>query len=273
VQAARDYWLESHAMQVILTRPQQQQAAWTQGLRDEGLQVQSLPLIETAAAAIEAWPSPQAYLALMFVSGNAVDYFYKQKQRVAGIEYASIATNLIVNNEWQPRYWATGLGTVAALQAAGIAPEHIDAPERRAAQFDSEALWQRVRHQVKPGTQVLIVRGRDVDTPNTSRDWLAQHIEQAGGQVTALEVYERRAPVFTPKQLQDAQRWLRDASIWLFSSSQALRHLPAQLDAGAARCVCTHERIAQAARERGFAVVCTSRPVLTDVVASIKSLS
>ncbi len=259
-------------MQVILTRPQQQQAAWLQGFRQQGLQVQSMPLIETAAAAPDARPLPTAFQALMFVSGNAVDYFFKQKQHVAGIEYAWSANNLIVNHARAQRYWATGLGTAAALQSAGVAPQQIDAPERHALQFDSEALWLRVRDQVKPGTQVLIIRGRDVDTPNTSRDWLAQHIELAGGQATVLEVYERRAPVFSAVQLQDAQRWMRDGSIWLFSSSQALRHLPAQLDAGAARCVCTHARIAQAAHERGFAVVCTSRPVLADVAASIKSL-
>ncbi|MGE3348297.1 MAG: uroporphyrinogen-III synthase, partial [Ramlibacter sp.] len=40
-----------------------------------------------------------------------------------------------------------------------------------------------------------------------------------------------------------------------------------------ARAVATHPRIAQAAREAGFGVVCESRPALADVVASIESFA
>jgi uroporphyrinogen-III synthase len=260
-------------MQVILTRPEPQQAAWAQGLRQQGFAVQSLPLIEIAAAPDVAWPAGKSFSALMLVSSNSVEHFFKKKQQLPGIESAQSAIDLIANSTITPRYWATGPGTVTALQAIGVDAQRIDAPAHDAGQFDSEALWQQVRDQIKPGSQVLIIRGRDVGTPDASRDWLAQQIEAAGGQVSSLVVYERRAPVFTPQQLQDAQRWLQDGSAWLFSSSQAVRHLPAQLDVSQARCICTHERIAQAAKERGFAVVCTSRPMLHDVLASIKSLS
>ena len=51
-----------------------------------------------------------------------------------------------------------------------------------------------------------------------------------------------------------------------------LQWLPAQ-DWGRARAVATHPRIAQAARQAGFAVVCESRPTLDEVVASIESVS
>lgn len=260
-------------MQVILTRPEQQQAAWAQGLRAQGLEVRSMPLIEIAAASNVAWPDGKSFSALMFVSSNAVEHFFKSNSQQVLVESSLFAIDNIVNIKRQLRYWATGPGTAAALKAAGVDAELIDAPAHDAGQFDSEALWQRVRGQILPGSQVLIVRGRDVGTADTSRDWLAQQIESVGGYASILVVYERRAPAFTPEQLQDAQRWLRDGSAWLFSSSQALRHLPASLDATKARCICTHERIAQAARKRGFAVVCTSRPILQDVVASIKSLA
>jgi uroporphyrinogen-III synthase len=84
-------------------------------------------------------------------------------------------------------------------------------------------------------------------------------------------VYERRAPLLDAAQLERGRGWLLDASVWLFSSSQAVRHLPPALDASKGICICTHERIAQAAKARGFAVVCTSRPTVQDVLASIKS--
>jgi uroporphyrinogen-III synthase len=260
-------------MQVILTRPQPQQAAWAQGLREQGIAVQSLPLIEIAAAPDVAWPAGKSFSVLMFVSGNAVEHFFKSNSRQVPVEYSLFAINNIANNKTQLRCWVTGPGTVIALKTAGIDAQRIDAPAHDAGQFDSEALWQQVRDQIKLGSQALIVRGRDVGSPDVSRDWLAQQIEAAGGQASSLVVYERRAPVFTPQQLQDAQRWLHDGSAWLFSSSQAVGHLPAQLDVSKATCICTHARIALAAKERGFAVVCTSRPMLQDVVASIKSLS
>jgi uroporphyrinogen-III synthase len=63
-----------------------------------------------------------------------------------------------------------------------------------------------------------------------------------------------------------------DGSIWLFSSSEAIAHLPIGLDWGQARALATHPRIAQAAREAGFGQVLQSRPALPEVLASIKSV-
>jgi uroporphyrinogen-III synthase len=64
--------------------------------------------------------------------------------------------------------------------------------------------------------------------------------------------------------------------VWLFSSSEAVANLRALLPDQSwqqARAVATHPRIAQAARDAGFAVVCESRPALADVVASIESFA
>ncbi len=267
-------------MHLIVTRPAQQADEWLAALRTAGHNAEHLPLIEIAlacsaqdlAARKQALQSVSHVQTLMFVSSNAATHFFKPKWPHSHIEYAQGAMEIIVNSSSKLRCWATGPGTVRALLAAGVPGEKIDAPAHEAGQFDSEALWQIVRSQVNPHSHVLIVRGRDVDTPDSSRDWLAQQIEACGAQASSLVVYERRAPVFTAQQRAQAQAWLEDGSVWLLSSSQALRHVPAELDVTQAICICTHERIAQAAKIRGFAVVCTSRPTVRDVVASIKSL-
>jgi uroporphyrinogen-III synthase len=264
--------------QLILTRPATQAPAWAQALQALGYQVAQLPMIEILAAdrqedaqalrqALQALPRLHA---LMFVSSNAVEHFWKQKWPLVGIESALNAINLIVN-KMSLRCWATGPGTAQALLAAGVDRTLVDAPGPQAEQLDSEALWRIVQPQIVAGKKVLIVRGRDVGAPDSSRDWLAQQVQSAGGQASSLVVYERRAPQLTAAQLTQCQTWLQDGSWWIWSSSQALRHLPMQLDVSHALCVCTHERIAQVARERGFAQVLTSQPTPQAVAASIES--
>jgi len=160
------------------------------------------------------------------------------------------------------------------LQHAGVAAHAIDAPDAQSGQFDSEALWQQVHARVPAGACVLIVRGGDGGA-SAGRDWLAHQLAGAGAQVETVAAYERRVPVLEAQQLALAQQAAQDGSVWLFSSSQAIRHLAQLLPAqywGRARAVATHPRIAQTAREAGFGVVCESRPTLDDVVASIESV-
>jgi uroporphyrinogen-III synthase len=122
------------------------------------------------------------------------------------------------------------------------------------------------------GRQVLLVRGRSGPPgAGTGRPWLAEQLMQAGAQVDGLEVYERRAPLWSPTDHQRIQAACRDGSVWLLSSSEAIAHLPKDIDYSAALALATHPRIAQAARDKGFARVLVSRPALPDVVASIKS--
>ena len=211
-----------------------------------------------------------------------------------------------------PRYWATGPGTRQALIEAGVATDHIDAPSADATQFDSEALWQVVSPSLKKHVPVLIVRGSEDapdsnppltanvnptlnTSPNTSlssssnssnnqpvnpqgvgRDWLAQQIIEAGANVEFVVAYSRRPPQWSAQQLDIAKKAASDNSVWCFSSSQAVLHLQAQLPDvhwQQARCVATHARIAQTAREVGFVNVVQTRPVLSDVLASLESLA
>jgi uroporphyrinogen-III synthase len=275
-------------MRVIVTRPAREAAQWVQELSQQGVRAQALPLIQVGpvpelAPLQAAWRQLPDFAAVMFVSANAAEQFFAAKP-------ASASTSAFTaEGALQPRAWATGPGTTAALLRAGVAPAVLDAPPADAAQFDSEALWVRVSHQVQAGSRVLIVRGRDAvaldatgaadtvapDAAGVGRDWLAQSIEQAGARVEWVVAYQRTAPVWLAPERALAQQAASDGSVWLFSSTQAVTHLLALLPGQAwtaARAVATHARIAQALRNAGFGRVTESRPTLRDVMASIESM-
>lgn len=256
---------------VLVTRPAQDALRWVHALQGHGLDAVALPLIEIAPAANpqpvrDALQQLASYQAVMFVSGNAVSHFYAQN--TASAQSAPAATAI------KTRAWATGPGSVAALRQAGIPATQIDAPDASAGQFDSEALWQRVAPSVQPGSRVLVVRGSDHTGSSAGRSWLTEQLLAAGAQVDTVVSYERRPPRFSPAQTQLARQSCSDGSLWLFSSSEAIAHLHTRLPGQHftdARALATHPRIAQAARDAGFGVVCESRPLLADIVASIES--
>ena len=268
-------------VRVLVTRPAADAQQWVEQLQAQGLAAIALPLIEIGACEQPAAQlalrqarhnstQPGHYRALMFVSGNAVRYFFAPQ--------AAGSTPLAPST----RAWSPGPGTTRALQAAGIAAAQIDSPAVDAAQFDSEALWPEVRSQIQPSDRVLIVRGSqntDMATAQVrengqGREWLAEQLREAGALIDYLAVYERRPPGLTPAARAIAQTAANDGTLWLFSSSEAIANLQ-QLLPGAdwrqARALATHPRIAAAARNAGFDLVIECRPSLSDVVASIES--
>ena len=277
-------------MRVIVTRPETDAQAWLDAIQKAGHEAVYLPLIEIGPApdtqAVDlAWQQWPRWQAVMFVSAQAVRMFFAQRPMQPG-----------------PRYWATGPGTRQALIEAGVATNAIDAPNADSAQFDSEALWQVVSPSLKKQVPVLIVRGNEdsldsnptltanatasansnpsnnqpVNPQGVGRDWLAQQIIQAGASVEFVVAYSRRPPQWSAPQLEIAKQAAFDGSVWCFSSSQAVLHLQAQLPNvqwNKACCVATHARIAQTARDVGFVHVVQTRPVLSDVLASLESLA
>lgn len=252
-------------MRVFVTRPEHEAHGWVDGLTQRGFEAVSIPLIAIGSVADggplrDAWNGLAACRAAMFVSGNAVRHFFAAAPGPAS---------------WPPgtRAWATGAGTLGALLAAGVPRACIDAPAADAAQFDSETLWTQVRQQVRPGDRVLIVRGGDASGAAAGRDWLARQLAASGAAVATVASYRRGPPVLDAGQRAAALAGAT-AGAWLFSSSEAIGHLlglfPAQ-SWQAARAVATHPRIAQAARDAGFGVVCESRPSLDDVTAVLES--
>ncbi|HYF19092.1 MAG TPA: uroporphyrinogen-III synthase [Ramlibacter sp.] len=247
-------------MRVVLTRPEEDAPAWAEALRTAGHQVLELPLIRIAAVADEQ-PLREAarraggFHALMFVSANAV--------RHVAAHLACWPTGV--------RAWCTGPGTAQALRQAGVPRELVDAPAER---FDSEGLWELVAPQATAGRRVLIVRGADAVGQPAGRDWLAGRLLAHGALVEEVAAYRRAAPAWTDTQQEAARAAAADGSVWLFSSSEAVRNLLRLLPAqawSAARAVATHERIAQAARGAGFGVVCLSRASREAVSATLES--
>lgn len=270
-------------MQVIVTRLLAQAQRWVELLQRQGHDGLALPLIEVCPLAdtsklLAARHSLADYAAVMFVSSAAADGFFAAMP-------ASDAPSVVAA---MPRAWCTGPGTRAALLRHGMTPEQVDAPAHDAPQFDSETLWQQVASQVQPGCRILIVRGdtvQDSQTPDreasqpsstgVGRDWLAQRLHHSGAAVDFVVAYQRRVPVWSERQHQQALSAASNGAVWLFSSAEAVgnlkRLMPGQ-DWSQARAIATHARIAAAVRTLGFARVAESQPSLPAVLASLESI-
>lgn len=262
---------------VIVTRPARDAQRWVQQLQQGGFEAEALPLIEISPASTASdvqalkrvWQTLDRYAACFFVSGNAVEYFFKQKEAL---------------DEVPPglRFMAPGPGTVAVLVAAGVPVGQIDAPAPDARQFDSQSLWKVIGQRDWQGRRVLVVRGENLgsaggDAASPGRDWIACQWEAAGARVDFVGVYQRRAPKLTDAQVQRARLAGTDGSVWLFSSSEAVANLaglPAlsAMDWSRARAVATHPRILDAARAAGWGVVVASRPALKDIKDTLASI-
>ena len=254
-------------MRVIVTRPAAQATPWVQSLQQHGLAAQALPLIEIApaldtAAVTAAWLRLAEARLVMFVSANAVEHFFALRPH---------------NTAWPATTQAAspGPGTTRALRDAGVPLPQIVEPAPDSPQFDSEALWQTLRHQDWQGAAVQVVRG------DGGRDWLADTLREHGAQVGFVSAYRRTAPTWDAA----AQSLLAEAlaqpaeHLWFFSSSEAIDHLMTHLDRSTAalpsgaRALATHPRIASRAQAAGFAPVWQSLPTLTAVVACIQSIA
>lgn len=256
---------------VVLTRPIAQSQLWSSALERAGFTVLAWPLIEVQAhqdvmrisAALSAW---HGYQAVMFVSPAAVHHIFQKQTPKAG---------------WGlTRCWATGPGTRQALLEAGVPAGLIDSPNSNSQQFDTEALWHVVQHKLAPDQAVLILRGSDGSNPDSldegvGRDWLIKQLEAAGVKVDSMAVYQRQIPTWDELQKARAIQAAQDGSVWLISSSQSLVNL-SQLLPGQdwlhAKCLTTHDRIADKAREMGFGKVLVCKPSMSDVLASLESI-
>jgi uroporphyrinogen-III synthase len=235
------------ATMLLVTRPQPQADAWVHALRAHGIPAHALPLLQIEAAAEpaaqQAWRSLDRFVLVVFVSPNAVQAFVALRPA----QHVWPATTLA---------GSTGPGTTQALLDAGVPRAQIVEPAREPAQFDSEALWQRLRGRSWMQARVLVVRG------DGGREWLGEQLRDAGAQIEFVRAYCRVTPRWSSEQQALAAQALAapQQCVWLLSSSQAtgnLRHLLPQAAWSAAQAWATHERIADAARALGFGTVRT----------------
>lgn len=257
---------------LVVTRPQPDAALWVQQLQTQGITATALPMMvigpsRSPAAVMAVRTALQrldCYQALMFVSGNAVRYFFAQLHALA-LPYPAHA-----------QYWSPGPGTSKALLDEGILPSTLIQPAQDAPQFDSESLWQQAQHHISTGNKVLIVRGGDgQQASGHGRQWLTDQLHLRGAQVDFAPVYERQAPATTPELLQTIEALRTQQAAWLFSSSECVQHLVQCNPAWSWHthtALATHPRIAQQAQQAGFGNVIETMPTLPSITASIKSL-
>lgn len=248
-------------MKVLITRPADQAAQWVERLRSLDIDAVPLPLIDIQPvteplAVVLAWARLTQLRLVVFVSPNAVEHFFALKP--AGMRWPQ---GLGVAS--------TGPGTTRVLLAHGVPTQRIAEPAADAAQFDSEALWERLEGTDWRGAKVLIVRG------DGGREWLAEKLRAQGAKVSTVAAYHRTAPSFTPPQLALLAQALAEpqSHLWLFSSAEAVSHLAdalSNVDLARAWAIATHPRIAARAQEMGFGNVVKTRPSLDAVVACIK---
>ncbi len=276
---------------VIVTRPADDALIWVHQLNVAGCQAEALPLIDIGAASTPAQvaglqaacQSLDTYVACLFVSGNAVEHFFRSNSLHAQGFIACDAIEKIANSSL--RCLAPGPGTLMALRAVGVPMAQIDAPPPDAGQFDSQALWQVIGERDWRGQRVLVVRGDSVaaepsiqQAATPGRDWIARQWIAAGAVVDFVSVYERRPPLLTRAQYERAQAASTDGSVWLFSSSEAVGNLLgtaalAGTNWAHARAVATHPRIAERVRQAGWGQVTESRPALADIVRAVVAAS
>lgn len=271
---------------MLVTRPIDQALDWVAKLRSRGLDAAALPLmgigpVADAEPVRQIWRDLSRIDLLMFVSPNAVQHFFAQ--RPAGAEWP---TSLMAASPGP----GTTAALISALIAAGVPAAAVIEPPAQAARFDSEALWAELKAaRTWQGATVQVLRGSVDDTPEGSgRDWLAQQWREAGAHVAMQAVYRREPPRFDAAQGLLWQQALAEPAkhLWLFSSSEAIDHAQAlgaapspSLAGGAtaasrwsaSTALATHPRIAERAREVGFAEVLQTVPTLDAIVAAITS--
>ncbi|WP_232540053.1 uroporphyrinogen-III synthase [Azohydromonas aeria] len=250
---------------MLVTRPQPQADEWVARLRGAGFAAEALPLLHIAAVADPAplhaaWEdvARAAADALVFVSPNAVTHFFAARPE---------------GSAWPARVLAAapGPGTAQALIEAGVPAESVLQPAADAERFDSESLWERMGALPWAGARVLVLRGEG------GRDWLAQRLQEQGARVEFVQAYGRGAPRPGPAEAALLREAVAQPEhfVWLFSSSEAVGHLPGLAGAGAdwsrARALASHPRIAQAARDIGFARVEAVSPAFDAVCAALET--
>lgn len=185
----------------------------------------------------------------IFVSPNAIE-----------------CTLSLVGKNWQalsPQPLAIGVmggSSEQTLRQHGIGLEASPTPiwiPTHPEEWDSEGLWRKLQdlHWDWSQRRVIIFKGEG------GRDWLADTLQLAGAQVQPISVYSRAPleianPLWQPIAALDFA-----ASVWLLTSSEAVRHLGQVMQAQfpqrlrMASAICTHPNIAAAAEQIGFGEV------------------
>ena len=187
----------------------------------------------------------------VFVSPNAIEC----TMRLLGDDWQAIAQRPIPIG-------VVGQSSRHALERHGIGIEaNLPTPiwmPTNPAQWDSEGLWDAIQPRFPSwvGRRVVVFRG------DGGREWLADQMQSARAQVQAIAVYSRIPLSESSPQWEKILDGSSDDTLWILTSSEAVRHLGAVLKQhgrldylASASALCSHHNIARSAKEIGFATV------------------
>jgi uroporphyrinogen-III synthase len=252
---------------IIVTRPSGQARRLIELIR-EGSQAKSLMtnVIGLPLLTIVPKSDPQIVVQMsaalakaklvVFVSPNAIECTMRALAD-AGMVWSNLLTS-------HTRIGVVGSSSRDALLRHGVDPKTIVMPAQ-IHQSDSEGLWQSLQTHIDDWQTypVLILKGEG------GRESLMDHLQTAGASVEALSIYTRIPLDASSHQWQVLKGLDASQTLWLLTSSEAVRHLaavrPIQQTVSAkslvhSHAVCSHHNIAKAAKEIGFGQVSVSDP-------------
>ena len=294
-----------HTLLITRPQPQADswaKALQTQGIAAQALPLLQINFPAASAALAQAWRGLAAYRAVMFVSPAAVEGFFRGRPTDAlAWPAATLAatpgpgTAALLQDHLQrlrgvhpllheppksPEAPEPAMSDVKgrpgdANTSPGPNDIQIICPGPTDETFDSQSLWRHLCHMPWASQHVLIVHGAD-ETVGAARQWLSDQWQALGATVQAIDSYGRGSAIWTPAERQLAQQaCLHPRSFaWLLSSSQGLSALHEQLLPAAQlnncqfshwQALCTHPRIAESARQRGWGHIQTCQPTLEAV--------
>lgn len=231
---------------VVITRPAPQAALLAERVAALGREVALFPLLDIQplpdqSALVAALADVSSYALVAFVSPNA------------------IAAACAVRRDW-PRnvtLAVMGEGSRAALARCGVdAGNATIVSPANTERTDSQTLLETLDLDSLRGRKALILRGE------TGRELLGDALRSAGMEVMQLAAYRRSIPAFDQERRRELARLLACNSLWIITSSEALRGLldmARALDGNDAvvtlqqkQLFVPHLRIEETARDLGF---------------------
>jgi len=231
-------------LRVLNTRPKNQAKATSKHIIHAGGTPVELPLLaieKTNTYWTRTVPSLLSIQHAIFVSPNAVTYFFKQ----------------LSPNSWPETIttYALGAGTQHALKK-----HHILNPVLPQIADSEHLLMLHQLNHIEHQT-VLLIKGK------VGRTLIQETLSKRAANVIPVDVYQRRLPKHNQTKVDTL--WHEDAvDIILITSETALRHLFILFDEKARRWLCSKpclvisERLAKIAQNLGFKTVITSQTAI-----------
>lgn len=231
-----------NGLRILNTRPKEQASALHQQIQDAGGISIVFPTIEIKESYNEglALPNLNEFKLALFISSNAVGYFFKL-----------LAAKAI---QWPKHIEVLALGESTALS---LKQHHIHATTPLTP--DSEHILELINPHELQGKHVLLLKGEG------GRTLIEDYLKKHGAHLSTLSLYQRILPRINPQWSNSI--WQDNAvDIILITSEQSLQHLFKLFDVNAHpwlknKCfLVISERLAQIASNLGIKNIKVSHP-------------